>query len=241
MTKTTIHKIYDPIRRIMPSIVADPIRRVATALITPIVFSIRSGHFLSSLRKAAVTSKGLPIPWYTFPTIDFLRFRDFSGSKILEFGGGQSTVWWSKRAEEVVTFEGDRDWLRRIEKDSRSNVRLHLVNYEDPRSCLEEVQHVLKENYFEKFDLIIIDGLYRTELIEVALAHVKTTGAIIADDSEGYGFYEGLKDHGFMRVDFFGHAPGVVLPRCTSIFFRDPCFLFSDQVPVPVIALIEPT
>jgi hypothetical protein len=32
-------------------------------------------------------------------------------------------------------------------------------------------------------------------------------------------------------VDFYGYAPGIVQPHCTSIFFKTFCFLFGDTNP----------
>ncbi|MGC1360796.1 MAG: hypothetical protein WA826_06450, partial [Silvibacterium sp.] len=66
------------------------------------------------MKRAAVSKNGEPIPWYTYPIIDFLSDRDFKNKNILEFGGGQSTLWWAKRARRVVTFEGKREWHDRI-------------------------------------------------------------------------------------------------------------------------------
>ena len=73
-------------------------------------------------------------------------------------------------------------------------------------------------------------------MIDTAAIVVTDTGIIICDNAEGYGFYEGFRGRGFHRVDFFGNAPGVVLPHCTSIFFRPGSFVFDPKYPIPVIA-----
>jgi hypothetical protein len=44
-------------------------------------------------------------------------------------------------------------------------------------------------------------------------------------------FYSGFRDSGLSRVDFYGNAPGVVLPHCTSIYFRA-TFVFDPSVPI---------
>jgi hypothetical protein len=53
--------------------------------------SVCSGHFRSSVNGKALSQAGVPLPWYTYPAIDFLTQRDFRGRSVLEFGGGQST------------------------------------------------------------------------------------------------------------------------------------------------------
>ena len=61
----------------------------------------------------AVDKKGDPIPWYTYPAIDFLLLRDYRDKNILEFGSGQSTLWWAARAKFVLSLEEDPHSVRR--------------------------------------------------------------------------------------------------------------------------------
>ncbi|MEX0998939.1 MAG: hypothetical protein WD000_03135, partial [Thermodesulfobacteriota bacterium] len=107
------------------------------------------------------------------------------------------------------------------------NPKLHVL-YEDGIKFVENVT--------QPYDVIIIDGLFRYEMIEIALTLMKDDGMIICDNAEGYGFYEGFKKSGLNRVDFFGNAPGVVLPHATSIFFKSSSFTFSSTHPIPVLA-----
>lgn len=202
--------------------------------ITPFLFSYRTGHFLSSLANKALDRKGEPLPWYTYPAIDFLSSRDFKEKIILEFGAGQSTLWRAKRSKKVVSFEGDGDWYNRVKRSAPSNVDFHLVPTATPQTCLTEIRDTLRQNTHHSFDLIIIDGFWRFELCEVAKEVLEPTGAIIADDSNGYGFYDAFKgSREFKRADFWGNAPGVILERCTSIYFKDKSPLFDSAQPIP--------
>src|SRR5207302_2830203 len=117
-----------------------------------------------------------------------------------------------------------------------SNVELHLVPVDSPLASVEAVNRVLSLRSEPGFDVIVIDGLCRCELIDIAASVVMDTGIVICDNAEGYGFYEGFSRRDYHRVDFFGHAPGVVLPHCTSIFFRPGSFVFDSQYPIPVVA-----
>jgi hypothetical protein len=50
-----------------------------------------------------------------------------------------------------------------------------------------------------------------------------------AVDSNGhYPIIELMRSHNFQRVDFFGFAPAAMRRHCTSLFFRERCFLFQD-------------
>jgi Glycosyl transferase family 2 len=234
MNQTIIHSAFRPIKRVLPDRVARLIRRIAGAVLAPLLFSYRTGHFRSSLKMAAVDKDGAPIPWYSYPCIDFLKHRPYEGRVILEFGGGQSTLWWARRASRVVTLEGDRAWYERIARTMPSNVELHHVDDDNPASCAQQVQEVLQRSSYDTYDVIVIDGLWRTEMIDIAMRFVADEGMIVCDDAHGYAIQESLLRHGFHRVDFFGYSPGVVLPKVTSIYFHANSFAFSAAYAIPV-------
>lgn len=210
-------------------------RRVSTGVLTPFAFSYQSGHFLSSLKSKAVDNHGVALPWYTYPAIDFLRYKHFSDRSVLEFGSGQSTLWWSERAKTVLSFEDDESWYQSLLKHVPANVRLILSDTAGSK--------VESEVNGMHFDIIVIDGLDRLACAEKSAALLAEDGAIILDNSEGYWGRDGeypiislFRERGFSRVDFYGHAPGVILPSCTSLFFRDSCFLLSGtESPVRIV------
>ncbi len=185
--------------------------------------------------EVAVDRKLAPIPWYTYPCIEFLQHRDFSSCLVLEFGGGQSTFWWAERARAVVTIEEDRRWHDDLKPRVPSNVELHHVSLE---TCIAAIPALLHGLPHAKYDVIVIDGLERRELIGVALQYVADHGIIIFDDSDGYGFFDETSGIGLNRADFFGMAPGVHLQHCTSILFGPDAFAFSSQHPIPIAAIL---
>lgn len=237
MTSVWIQRAFRPFRDYLPGVIAEPIRSVATAFVTPILFSWRTGHFRSSFRRAAVSRAGEPLPWYTYPCIDFLSFRDYAGKSVLEFGAGQSTLWWARRARRVVSFEGGPAWYEHLRSHVAGNVDLHLAPTETPQACLHAIEEILTRDHgTDRFDVIVIDGLCRADLVELAVRRIRESGIIICDNSEGHSFFERFRDRDFGRVDFFGYTPGTVLPHCTSVFFRPGSFVFDAHYPIPVIA-----
>lgn len=46
-----------------------------------------------------------PLPWYTYPAIEFLSARPFRDRSVREFGGGQSTLRWVACARRDLTIE----------------------------------------------------------------------------------------------------------------------------------------
>jgi hypothetical protein len=212
-----------------------PLRAFVTAAVTPIRFSRRTGHWKSSISMLAVDANGAPIPWYTYPAIDFLAQRNFNGKTILEFGGGQSTLWWSARADSVLTIEEDASWYDQLRGRVRKNVSLHHVPVDHATRTVEPIRLLLNRNAVQRFDIIIIDGHLREEVTDLAFSHLAEGGALIFDNAEGYGFYEAAKSRDCRRIDFFGFAPGVSLRHCTSIVFFGDCFLLMPDIPIPVI------
>lgn len=229
MTQTIIQSSFKPFKKYLPTTVSNTVRSLFTSILTPILFSYRTGHFRSSWKMSAVSRTGKPLPWYTYPCIDFINYRDFTGKAVLEFGGGQSSLWWSQRAKSVVTLEGDKHWYAKIKSKMPSNVHLFLVSIDNRSACVQDVNEILQD--YAQFDVIIIGGLYRYEMISIAQEKMANHGAIICDNSEYFDFYEGFKESGMNRVDFFGNAPGVVLPHCTSLFFKEQCFMLSSEYP----------
>ena len=115
------------LKRALPSRAWRPMRAVATAALTPIRFSMRTGHWRSSLAAAACA------PNKNFHSLVHLSGdrlsvpADISARHVLEFGGGQSTLWWSARAQSVLTIEEDRAWYNKIRPLMAANVALHHI------------------------------------------------------------------------------------------------------------------
>jgi hypothetical protein len=237
VTQTGLHSAFTPFKRLLPRWLANVVRSLGTATIGPVRAAYRSGFYRSAFARAAVTKSGEPLPWYTYPSIDFLGYRDYSDRTVLEFGGGQSTLWWARRARQVVTLEGDPGWYSEIKQRMPANASLHLVSMASRDENVADVRRALEAQPQSTFDVIVIDGLYRENMIDFAQQYLSDDGIIVCDNAEGYGFHEGFKDSGLWRVDFFGNAPGVVLPHATSVYFRPHAsFVFDAGYPIPVVA-----
>jgi hypothetical protein len=226
--KTKIQQNFKILKIIFPAFITNWIRILLTAFITPIRFSYKSGHFKSSFKQRAVDKDGNPLPWYSYPAIEFLKTKNFKEKTILEFGSGQSTLWWAKNSKLVKSFEQNESWFKSIKKQLPLNVEIvHLTDTSENGMLVEIEDILIKEN--SKYDVIVIDGLFRKQLCEIAIRYLTATGVIITDNSEGYGFKEAFDNTGFKRVDFHGYSPGVVLKQSTSIFFNSNCFIFEND------------
>ncbi|HEY1982263.1 MAG TPA: hypothetical protein VGH13_19490 [Xanthobacteraceae bacterium] len=233
MTQTILQKSVAPLKKILPRSIWSPLRAFATAMMTPVRFSTKTGHWKSSLKMSAVGTDGSPTPWYTYPALDFLSQRDFTCRQVLEFGGGQSTLWWSKRAQSVLTVEENADWFASLRRRRvGGNVSLHHVPADLDTRSIAAVKAVLDASPVTKFDVIIVDGHLRKELTGLAFDYLAPGGAIVIDNAEGYEIHDVLRHKNCRRIDFFGFAPGVVLRHCTSLVFCGDCFLLSPDIPI---------
>jgi len=220
------------LRRVLPNSMWRPLRALSTAVLTPIRFARVTGHWRSSLASVSKSRSGDPIPWYTYPAVDFLAQRDFTGRRVLEFGAGQSTLWWARRAERVIAVEENKEWYESLQPRLPANVELIHEPADLVSRTVQPIRARLDAQVAQKFDVIVVDGHLRRELTALAFDYVAPDGAIIFDNAEGYGFHDETKSRNCRRIDFFGFAPGVSKRHCTSLVFIGDCFLLDPRLPV---------
>jgi hypothetical protein len=185
--------------------------------------------WLESLRAGIpVDAKGDPIPWFTYPSVDFIEPKIQSGWRVFEWGSGFSTLWWSKRVASVDSIESNESWINEVRGRAGENVTLSF--------CPDEASYVgaIERHAKHKLDVIVIDGDHRNACAKVALNYIKPNGLIIFDNSDGPEFDEGvayLTEQGWKRLDFFGPIPSYLYKNCTSIFFNDDAFLKYNPNP----------
>ena len=182
-------------------------------------YLLETGWFNSFKSGNPVDANQNPIPWFTYPAIDFIYDKLNPSCNAFEFGSGNSTLFFASRIEKVTSIEHNIDWFKKIKTRTPKNAKLVYTSAETIENYLTPLI-----NTSDKFDLIIVDGLFRNECIEVSLKHLSEEGVIILDDSERKEYSEGIKfllKSGFKRLDFSGIAPGIFFRKCTTIFYKD--------------------
>ena len=142
-------------------------------------FFATSGWLNSVTKNQPVNVDDKPIPWFTYPAIDFLDSIIETTWKVFEWGSGDSTLWWSARVDKVVAVEDNRPWFERIREQIPDNAAIH---YKDDRNGYAEAIAELSRSVF---DVIVIDDSYRNECAESAVKKIKDTGLIVFDNSDG--------------------------------------------------------
>lgn len=177
------------------------------------------GWIRSKVARMPMDRSGNPLPWFTYPSIAFLDKRVKPDMSIFEYGSGNSTLWWSKKAARVVSCEHHEEWFGYFKDLVPANVeyvyRALQPGGDYSKSILESEG---------EFDIVVIDGRDRVNCAKSVLPKLHERGVIVWDNSNREKYEEGysyLIDNGFRRLDFEGLAPINTRASCTSVFYRD--------------------
>lgn len=166
-----------------------------------VILSKELAQFKTIKEGMCVDKNGGAIPWYTYPAIEYIKKWDLSQKSVFEFGSGYSTLFWAGIAKEVYSVEDDVQWYTEIKKMIPDNVDYFFR--QEKNAYLECIGIDDK-----KFDIVIIDGNYRKECVELAMRNLTETGMIIFDNSDRHlEEAKALRNSGFIQVDMSGFGP----------------------------------
>jgi FkbM family methyltransferase len=181
------------------------------------ILALEFGQLLTIEKNECINKNHNPIPWLTYPAIEYLNSLDFSQCSIFEFGSGYSTLFWMKRAKEIVSVEHDKEWYEKIKPMIDSNVSYLLKQNE-----FDYVNTLT--NFNRKFDVYVIDGRWRAKCIQKVLEHIKSFGGdmLIFDNSDWYPqtLLHLRNKLNWIEVDFNGFGPINDYTWTTSIFIN---------------------
>lgn len=178
------------------------------------IIEIEYGHFQSFHHQMCFDKDSQPIPWYTYPAIEYLRQFDYSDKNIYEYGSGNSSLFWAQRCKQVNSVEIDKSWFLLVDNNKKNNQKLSLACNED-----EYVNDIASGNV--KYDLIVIDGIRRFDCAKLAVNFLKEGGMIILDNSDWFPkTSKFLRDCNLIQVDFTGIGPINYYTWTTSIFLH---------------------
>ncbi len=183
--------------------------------VAPRVFAnleFRYGHLKTVRLGRPVERNGDPLPWYTYPTIEYLQQLDFSDADVFEYGSGNSTLFWNSVAKTVTAVEDDEAWHRRISKQLGDGVEYRFVPRKD-----DYIQAVAAGD--RRFDCIVVDGSHRQDCATAAVAFLRPGGLMILDNSDWYPNTAAyLRERGLIQIDMHGFGPVNPYTWTTSLF-----------------------
>lgn len=124
-----------------------------------------------------------PTPWLTEGAVDFLTnfVEKNPNAKVLEFGAGASTIWFTQKSICLVSIEHDPVYYELV------NQAIQRIN--DHNSTILQLvprpYYTICDAYPDNsFDLILIDGRDRSRCLLKAKRLVKPGGIIMLDNAE---------------------------------------------------------
>jgi hypothetical protein len=177
------------------------------------------GWIKSFNKKQSIDRNGSPIPWITYPAINFLNSRLNNELNLLEFGSGNSTLWFSKRVKRVFSVEHNKAWFEKVKEQIPKNVSLFYSELDyDGEYSKQPIESDLK------FNIILIDGRDRNNCVFNSIDKLTEDGIYIFDNSQRERYLKSqqfLKEKGFKRIDFKGMCPGEASLQTTTVFYKN--------------------
>jgi hypothetical protein len=186
-------------------------------------------------------------PWLTFAATHFLSSIDMAGMSVVEFGGGASTVWFSKRASNVKTFEFDAPWAAVLSEHLQASSNVEIIQPEsglgilrafksEPNAGLSSILAMdIDSDYFvcstkeplSQASLILVDGGPRNLAMYLASKYAAPSALIVVDNSDIHELREGVQyllQAGFTEIPFRGLGPLNPYESTTSVFVKSIAF-----------------
>lgn len=135
------------------------------------------------------THKGYP--WLTQKANVILEDLLLKTDKVLEFGSGRSTVWFSDRVGMIVSVEHNEEWYGRVKSildAGYANVDYRLVKkgMDDQKSLGERYVAAAGELGPGSVDIVLVDGIFRSECAILAVNVLSRGGVLILDNVNRY-------------------------------------------------------
>lgn len=210
-------------------------------------YLISSGWTTSRLVKRSVDAQGRYVPWLTYPCIAYLETLDLTDKKILEFGGGASTVYFAERSKQVWTIETDPNYSRVLRHLDLTNVEVIDFQSHDPlthtdlgveieRVALLDAQYTTRgeietvgasisliNQLISRADLILIDGGPRHLYSKLVSQSAKDSAIVVIDNTDMdvlEGITEYFTDGAYLKVPMAGLGPLNAYGWVTTVLLR---------------------
>lgn len=215
MFKLTFRKLY---HAVVPHVIAKTVANSRQQLTNFKILAAGYGQYASIKQWSCVDANNKPIPWYTYPALEYLRHLDLTETNVFEYGSGNSTCWWALRVKAITSVEDDAEWFERVKttifKTDQNNVQYFFET--------EKYRYVNRLS--KNTDIVVIDGNFRQECAQHILNDKNHFGAamLVFDNSDWYPVtIKKLRESlGWLEVDFHGFGPINAYTWTTTIFIH---------------------
>lgn len=163
-----------------------------------------------------------PQPWLNAKAIDLLDRSLNLDSRVAEFGGGDSTLWFAVRSGFVLCFEDDPQWVADLRGRLGELVSAAPVEFrvtDDFPSAAAELESA-------SFDVVVVDHnernvADRVATLRMAMEAVSLGGLLVLDDSDRPEYSEAdMVMTGWSRVRLTGLRPRPLQASETTAYRR---------------------
>ena len=165
-------------------------------------------YFLKWKNLANSNSIEARLPWISFPVISFLESNVSKNTKVFEYGGGGSTLFFTERAGEVVTVEHNKEWFNILSNRIKNTynwkgifIEPEVMQDDNITDISNPDEYISSEKEFENksfykyascidnysdnyFDVVLVDGRARPSCIKHAIVKIKKGGYLILDNAD---------------------------------------------------------
>lgn len=128
-------------------------------------------------------------PWLTFGAIIFLESIIKPDFKVIEFGSGGSTLFFSSRVKEIKSYETNESWYKNVSEKIKKIDNVELI-YSDRKT----MSNGIKKEKDNSIDIILVDTdparSKRIDLANLSKNKVKIGGYLILDNYQKFGLSE---------------------------------------------------
>lgn len=183
------------------------------------ILSSSYGQLISIKKGLSIDHENMPLPWYTYPTIEFFSHLDLRDLGVLEWGSGNSSLWWLSRckASFLVSIENDLAWYKTVSERTQDFDNFSYLFFENSED------YVKIPESDKNIDVVIIDGKFRNKCFDSLVAEqkiLKKLSILILDNSDWYPelITRIRVELEWIEMDFHGFGPINNYTWTTSIF-----------------------
>jgi predicted O-methyltransferase YrrM len=159
--------------------------------------------------------------------MDAIKFLDKifrPGMKVLELGGGNSSLWFLERGANLTTYEHSSDWGTYLTSRINSKPEFYYTGKMNLKIMQgEETVRDLESHDDHTFDIILVDSMNdftrRNDCMRAAMKKVKKGGWLILDNSDNPVNWRGADLlNGKDMIKFTGYSPMSLFVCQTTIW-----------------------
>jgi hypothetical protein len=170
------------------------------------------GYFESIAADTSIRNSD-PLPVLTYSFMDYLENHDFSDFHLIEFGSGNSTLYFEKKFKSVISYETDFSWYEKIKKIVTTTKYIYIE-----AEKLENGEFSLNMD-IEGKNIILIDAHCNRYKIAKHCLEKNIPAFVILDNSDWYrNTAELISSFNYFEVPFWGHKNNEHWESCTSLF-----------------------